>query len=504
MSTSVNDNNRIARNTLMLYIRMGVTMLVQLYTSRVVLEVLGIDDYGIWSLVATLVVSISFITAPLSTATQRFISYELGANNENKARLVFSQSIILYAAFSFAIIMLLETAGLWFLNYKLNIPNDKITITNIVYQFSILSFVVTLLKLPYDATIIAYEKMDFYAYMSILDVAMRLGIVFMLKAFNSIPHLVLYALLVFGVSVIMTFSYKIYCNKKYPITHIVFKIEKSVMRKMASFSGWSLMGSFAVMTANQGVNMVLNIFFGVAINATMGIANQVGNAVNQFVSNFQLAFQPPIVKAYARNEETQFINLIFNCAKISFLLMFLVITPLVFNMEAVLTLWLGKIPEYLPIFCKLTLLYMLIDTLSMALNIGIYANGNLRTYQILIATTILLLLPVSYFLLKQGVPPQYVLWARVIISVVTLFIRVFILNGYVLASIIKQSLTLIAKMALIILLAWSIPYIIINLIDINQIGCIIIELCWTCLMIWQLGLNTKEKKMITNVITRFL
>ena len=437
----------------MLYIRMGVTMLVQLYTSRIVLEVLGINDYGIWSLVASLVVSISFIVGPLSSATQRFLSFELGKGSEKNAQLLFSQSIILYAAFAIVLILILESAGLWFLNNKLNIPNDQVPIANIVYQFTIASFIVYIIRMPYDATIIAYEKMDFYAYLSIIDVAMKLGIVFMLKIFDNIPHLVLYAFLSFLVSVIVTFVYKIYCNKKYQITHIIFKIEKSIMYRLASFSGWSLLGSFAIMTSNQGVSMVLNIFYGVALNATMGIANQVGNAVNQFVSNFQLAFQPQIVKYYAKGDFHQLQDLIFRASRFSFLLLFAIAFPVVYNIDSILHLWLGdNVPEYTGVFCSLMIISFLFDALSAPLWMTIQASGNIRSYQIIITSILLLNIIISYIILRLDYAPTSVMIVRLIISISILIFRIIFVKKRIAFSLRNYIINIIIRLTSIALL----------------------------------------------------
>ncbi len=505
MTANVSANNRrIARNALMLYIRMGVTMLVQLYTSRVILEVLGIDDYGIWSLVATLVVSLSFITGPLSAATQRFISFELGTGNKNNAQKVFSQSIILYSVFAVGIILILETVGLWFLNHKLNIPYDKMMIANIVYQFSIASFVVSLIRMPYDATIIAYEKMDFYAYMSIIDVALKLGIVFMLKAFNSIPHLVLYSVLTFSVSLIMTLAYKIYCTKKYQITHIIFKLEKLVMRRIASFSGWSLMGSFAVMTSNQGVNMVLNMFFGVAINATMGIANQVGNAVNQFVSNFQLAFQPQIVKYYAQGDFHQLQELIFRASRFSFLLLFAIAFPIIYNIDAILHLWLGdNVPEYTGTFCSLMIISFLFDALSAPLWMSIQASGNIRNYQIIISVIFLLNIIISYIVLRFGYAPISVMIVRILISIFNLIFRIIFVYKRIDFSLRRYIITIMMRLAGIVLLNMVLINCI-NLVLPNTAGIIsiiinsIIFFAIYAIIVLSCGLDRLERKKIYN------
>lgn len=505
---TLSDNRRIAKNTLFLYIRMGITMLVQLYTSRVVLVVLGIEDYGIWSLVATLVVSISFITGPLSLATQRFLSYEIGKNNGAKANVIFSQSMILYGLFSLILLFLLETIGLWLLNNKLQIPDDKLFITNIVYQFSIASFIVTLLRMPYDATIIAYEKMGFYAFMSILDAFLKLGIVFLLSVIKEISFLLLYGILTLITTCIITIIYKLYCNYKYDITRLLYQLDKSIIKSMASFSGWSIMGAFAVMTANQGISMILNVFFGVAINATIGITNQVGNAVNQFVSNFQTAFNPQIIKVYAKKEIDRLIIMISDCSKMSFSLMLLIVVPLFFSMDSVLLMWLGTTPEYLSNFCRLTLIYMLIDTLSAPIYMGIYATGRIRQYQFFISLTFLLILPVSHILLKYDYPAIIVLYVRIINSVISLIIRIRFLNKSLSYSISIAYLKLILKLCFVTMVTCLLPYVVWNywMVQDRDLSHLIyyfaLSICWTFMMIFFISMNKREKSFIINFFKR--
>lgn len=415
---------------MMLYIRMAITMLVQLYTSRVVLEVLGIEDYGIWNLVATLVVSISFITIPLSSTVQRFLSFEIGTNNLNKAKIVFSQSFILYCGFSILLFILLESIGVWLLNTKLQIPEDKVYITNIVYQLSILIFLFTLLRTPYDAAIIAYEKMDFYAYISISDVIFKLGIVFALKLFNSEYILIVYGSLTLLISLIIFAIYKIYCNRCYPISYLSFRIDKKIFKQIFSYSGWSLLGAFALMTANQGINLVLNSFFGVVINATLGIANQVGNAVNQFVGNFQVAFQPSIIKTYAQNDIERLRALIFSTSKYSFLLLFMIACPIIFNMSSILSIWLGdNVPIDTSSFCILLIISLIFDAISAPLYMSLQATGKIKTYQIAISSILLLNIVVSYILLYVGLPPISAMYVKCGVSVLCIILRFYFVHA---------------------------------------------------------------------------
>ncbi len=437
-------------------------MVVQLYTSRIVLKVLGIQDYGIWSLIATLVVSISFFTGPLLSVIQRFISYEIGKGDEGKVREIFSQSMILFFVFSGFLLIVFETVGLWLLNTKLSIPAEKVVVTNIVYQLAIFTFLVTLVRMSYDALIIAYEKMDFYAYVSILDVGLKLGIVYILCLAPEIPILLLYGLLMFAVSVLIALTYKIYCNYFYDSSRIEFKVNRPVIKEMASFSGWSLMGAFAVMTANQGVSMTLNIFYGVVINAAMGITNQVGNAVNQFAANFQVAFQPQIVKLCSQHDLVNLHQLIYRTSRMSFLLLFAVAYPIMSNIGEILHLWLGdNVPIFTSEFCVWLITSLLIDCFSAPLWIAIQAVGRIRNYQIMISCIILLNILFSYILLYKGLPPVSVMVLKCIISILCFAARLLFcrkqvglsLNGYIKKVLVPITVTVLISLSLFFLIA---------------------------------------------------
>ena len=296
--TQLSNNKRIAKNTFYLYIRMIVIMLVQLYTSRVILQTLGVEDYGIYNIVAATVVSLSFITGPLSAATQRFLNFELGKKNNQRIKDIFSTSLLVYVLLSIIIIAIAETLGLWFLNSKMEIPTNRLHAANWVFQCSILTFVINILNIPFNSAIIAYEKMSFFAYVSIFEAIARLGSVFVLLFYRG-DKLILYSILIVCVTLSVTTIYKIYCNKHLQDIKINFIKDKCLLKQLLSFSGWSLFGSIASMSADQGLNLLLNLFWGVTVNAAMGISAQVSAAINQFVTNFQTAFRPQLIKSYA-------------------------------------------------------------------------------------------------------------------------------------------------------------------------------------------------------------
>ena len=430
-STVSENNKRIAKNTLMLYVKMGVMMLVSLYTSRVVLQTLGVDDFGIYNVVGGVVVLFSFLNAAMSSATQRFLNFELGKGDLVQVGRVFSMSLTVHFVIAGMVLILAETVGLWFLNSELNIPVERIGAANWVYQFSVATTLLGILLVPYNATIIAHERMGFYAWTSIVRALLLLGIVYLL-VIGNIDKLILYAGLVFAVNALMQIVYIAYCRRAFPQAAIYKPFrDKKLFHELISFSGWSLFGGVANMSASQGINMVMNIFCGVTVNAAMGIANQVNAAVYQFVSNFQTAFNPQIVKLYSSGEKESFIRLIFRASKISYFMMFLLTLPLLLNMEFVLGIWLGEVPEFAADFTRLTLTFALVDALSGPLWMSVQATGKIRNYQLIVSSFIFANLPLSIFLLWLGVSPAWVLAGKVFINIVITIWRAFYLEGEV-------------------------------------------------------------------------
>lgn len=497
-----NSNKRLARNTISLYIRTIIVMIVQLYTSRVVLNVLGIPDFGLWNLVASVVVSLSFITGPLTNSTQRFLNYEMGLGPQGKVAAVFSQSIILYLILGGILIIILEIFGLWFIDNKLDVAESQIQVANVVFQFSLVSFLMTLIRMPYNAAIIAYEKMDFYAYISIFEAVLKLGIVYLLLIIHTYSSLIVYAALTMAVTLIITIIYIIYCKIQFKLLKFQLKFDKSIIKSLTSFSSWSLFGSFSVMTSNQGVAWLLNSFLGVSINATWGITQQVTGAVTQFVSNFQTAFNPQIVKTYAANEETKFTNMLIICSRVSFYLMLIISVPIALNMESLLKLWLEQIPPYLTIFCKISLAYLLVDTLSSSLNIGIYASGKIKRYQLFISCILLLTLPLSYVSLKIGYPPVSTLVIRFAISIFSLLYRINYIDKLIISDIRTNLYRLLPRFLFITFICLLFPVIISYYTILNWIIITLLSILWTGAIIILYGFNQYERKYIYKYIRK--
>lgn len=404
-------------------------MVVSLYTSRVVLNTLGVEDFGVYNLVGGVVVLFSFINNGMTAATQRFLNFEMSKNSVNAVQRVFSVSMNAHFMIIAIILLLSETVGLWFLNHKLNIPSDRMYAANIVYQFSLLAFCFSVLKVPYNASVIAYEKMSFYAWISIIEVILKLLIVFLLVYFLY-DKLILYSILVFVVSIIVFVTYRFFCRRLFNSCKYQFIRDKELFKELVSFSGWSVFGNMALIGSNQGVSFILNIFLGVTINATMGIAAQVNTAIYSFVSNFQMAFNPQIVKTYASGNIERHKKLIFQASKFSFYLLLILAIPILLNTEYILTLWLKIVPLYAVEFTQLIVVFSLIDALSGPFWASVNATGKIRNYQIGVALILLMNLPVAYLLLHFKCSPVYVIVAKIVINFILFLYRIICSHKY--------------------------------------------------------------------------
>ena len=474
---------------------MLLNMGVSLYTSRIVLNTLGIEDFGIYNVVGGVVMMFSFMNSSMSSATQRFISFELGKNNYTQLKKVFSMSVNIHAIIAVAIFILAETIGLWFLNAKLVIPIERLEAANWVYQFSILSFMVTVMSVPYNATIIAYERMKVYAYVSIVEVALKLIIVFSLIWFGF-DKLKMYSILIFCVYVIVWLLYRIYCKRNFAVTNYKFFWEKSLYKTLMNYAGWNLFGNLASVTMDQGVNILINIFFGPAVNAARGIAFQVKGAVNGFVINFQIAMNPQIVKSFAADDIKYMHQIIFQGAKFSFFLLLILAMPILLETEIILKWWLKIVPEYTIIFTKLVLINVLIDCVSGPLMTAAQASGKIKKYQAVVGGLLLLILPISYLLLKIGLQPQITLYVSIFISIVALFARLYIISPLVNLSILTFVKFVLVRVLLVAVVSVILPLIIRNSIDEVLIRFIAVSTCSVIsvlLSIYWVGLRNEEQ-----------
>lgn len=464
--SETSNSKRMAKNTLFMYFRMGITMLVTLFTSRIVLQVLGVDDYGIYNIVGSVVVAFSFLSGPLGAATQRFYNFELGKNDTDRLNSVFNHSVIIYSILCAILFVVIEIGGLWFIANKMQLPPERMYAAQWAFQFSILCFIIGLIRMPFESLIIAHERMSFYAYVSIVEVVLKLINVYVLM-FVTMDKLILYAFNQVIIALIIIGCIYIFCKKSFQYIYFKRMWDKDMFRSLMSFSGWSLFGSLASMTANQGLNILLNVFYGVVVNAAMGIANQVSNAVNQFVINFQIAFRPQLIKSYANNEIAELRTLISRTSKFSFLLLFAIACPLIFNLQFLLEIWLGKdsVPEYSDAFTTCILIYALLETLSAPMCTVIQATGRIKTYQLVISAIMFCNILLSYVFLKLGYPPVVVLEIKCCLDCVYLFTRMFFMRNMVGFSIREYSLKVLLPLIIVVSISSLVTYLASHIID---------------------------------------
>ena len=424
------NNKRIAKNTLFLYARMLLTMAVTLYTSRVVLQVLGVEDFGIYNVVGGVVAMFSILSGSLSAAISRFITFELGADNQKRLKAVFSSAIMIQWTLAALIIVLAEILGVWFLNHRMNIAQERLLAANWVLQCSIATFAINLISVPYNAAIIAHERMQAFACVSVIEAFLKLVAVYVLSVF-LFDKLIVYSFLLLGISLIIRMIYGIYCGKNFAECHFHFIMNKSLLREMISFAGWNFIGASSGVLKGQGVNILLNLFCGPAVNAARGIAVQVETAVLSFANNFMTALNPQITKSYAIGNSGYMLSLLYQGARLSFYMLFLLSLPLLIETEMVLRLWLHIVPDYTAIFVRLILILSLLESLSAPLITAMLATGNIRNYQLVVGGLQMLNFPVSYLFLRWGFLPEITFIIAIAISQCCLLVRLIMLRGMI-------------------------------------------------------------------------
>lgn len=427
MTGKFENNRRIAKNTLMLYVRMLFTMVVSFYTSRVVLEVLGVSDYGIYNVVGGLVTMFTFASGAMSSATQRFLSVEIGKGPDGDVRRMFSTVVMVHIVLAVVVFVVGEAVGVWFLNTYMNFPADRYAAANWVYQLSLATFVIDVISVPYNAAIIAYERMKAFAYVSIADVTLKLAVVCLITL-TTYDRLVVYAALLAIMAMAIRIIYGCYCSVHFPQCRCDMKWDMERAKNIMSFLGWNLIGSLAGVGKEQGVNVLLNLFFGSAVNAARGVAYQAMYAISGFASNFQVAMNPQIIKSYAAGEKDEMFKLVFRGSKYSFLMLLMLSLPVAVEAPFILDLWLKEVPEYTVVFLRIVLLTTLIDSLSNSLITSMHASGKVRDYQIVVGGLSLLTLPVAYVCFKIGYPPQVAMWVSAAVAVVCHFARQLLLR----------------------------------------------------------------------------
>lgn len=500
---SSQNNKRIAKNTLMLYFRMLFSMGVTLYTSRIILNVLGIEDFGIYNVVGGVVAMFALINASLSSASQRFITFELGKKTDQRLGETFSVVVTIHFTLAIVIFILAETIGLWFLNTYLNIISSRMSAANWVFQCSLLSFIIGLISVPYNAAIIAHERMKAFAYIGIIEVVLKLAIVFALY-FGRFDKLKFYAVLVLVVSISVRLLYGHYCKRNFDECKLRLLWNKDIFWKIASFSGWNFIGASAVVLMKQGVNVLLNMFYGVVVNAAMGIALQVQGVVSGFVNNFMTALNPQITKSYASNDRKYMMSLVLQGARFSFYLMFFLSLPVLVETKSVLKLWLKVVPDYAVVFVQFSLVFAITQTLSNTLTTAILATGNIKTFQMVVGGLLLLNFPFSYIILRLGLPPQSTLVIAIALSFVCLFANLYFLRGMIKFPVIYYLRHVLLNVVVVAVLSSIIPIIVCLRMQsgITRLFCV----CCVCAMstttvIYSIGLSKKERAFVHDKIS---
>ena len=500
---SQENNKRIAKNTMMLYIRMLFTMAVSLFTSRVVLNTLGVEDYGIQNVVGGVVAMFSVLSGSMSSSISRFITFELGRGDINRLKTVFSTGVNIQLGMSLLIIVIAEAVGVWFLNCKMNIPAERMVAANWVFQCSILAFVINLLSVPYNASIIAHEKMSVFAYISVIEVSLKLVIVYLLTI-SPFDRLITYSVLLVCVGTLIRFIYGFYCKRHFEECTYHFVFDKAILKSMASFAGWNFLGNGAYMLNTQGVNILMNMYFGVAVNAARGVATQVDTALKQFVNSFTTAVNPQITKSYAQGDLESMHKLVCRSAKFSAFLMIFFAVPIILETDTILTIWLKNPPAFASVFLKWIIISSFMDTvLANSLVTSMFATGNIKNYQIIVTSVGCLVFPLSWIAFKLGFEPYVGYIIYFIIYSILLFVRLYLLRNMVKLPIMMYIREVLFKVLPIMAICFTIPALLLFSMEEGLLRLILIVVLSTIVSsfsIYHFGLNKGEKKYLIELI----
>ena len=481
-------------------------MLVALYTSRVILNALGEDDYGIYGVVGGIVVFFNIIQGSLNAAISRFITFELGKGDSDRLSRVFSTSVNIQVLMSVVFLVFAEVIGVWFLEYKMNIPEGRMYAAHWVLQCSILSFVVGLLSVPYNATIIAHEHMGAFAYLSILSTFLNLGVALII---NYVPFdkLIFYALCIVWINVLMRIIYGIYCKIHFQEATWHFVKDKALVKEMAGVAGWNFLGASSGVLLGQGVNILMNIFFGVAVNAARSIASQVDNAVNMLVNNFTMALNPQITKSYASGDLSYMHDLVCKGAKYSFFIMLIPSLPILLETPQILELWLKQVPNFTIVFVRLTILISLVSVLSQTLITSMLATGKIKKYQIIISSLSYSIFIFAYLAYWLGLPPYASYIIQLIVFVIELGARLLLLRGMISLSIREYAISVILKIMVVIIVASIIPVLVMLSMHESLLRLFficILSVVSVLLTIYGLGLSSGERKWLNGKVVSFV
>ena len=503
MSDTATNNKRIAKNTLFLYMRMFILMLVSLYTSRVILDALGVEDYGIYNIVGGFVSMFALISAALTSACSRFLNFELGKGDPVRQNVVFSTALTIQWGLVLVVVILAEAIGLWYVNNIMVLPLERLNAANWCFQFSVFSFCMNLITVPYNASIVAHEKMKAFAYIGLFQGLAQLGISFLVY-WEPFDRLVYYALLLMLLQFLIRLCYQVYCHKHFQECHYQFVFDKPLLKHMFSYSLWQLIGSGAGILKNHGINLVLNLFFGPTINAAKGISNQVDRAISLFVGNFMMAMNPQITQSYAKGDYGYMHQLVNKGARFSFYLLLFLSLPVIINANFILHLWLKQVPPYAVAFSQLTLVAIMISSISKPLTTAQNATGNVRNYQMVVGGIEMLNLPLGYLALFMGMLPTSVVMVSIGVNILSLGARLYMLpftvTGFNRMKFFKE---VILTCLIVAIIASVIPIAIYQLLPENVIGFfanVMVCLFLSAFVIFYLGCSKSERSFILSKV----
>lgn len=499
----MSNYRRILKNAVFLYFRMIIVTGVALFTSRYVLNVLGVQDFGVYNLVGGFVTLVSFLNSAMTTATQRYIAFDIGAGNLSNLKKTFSTAMLIHCGIGLTIFILGETVGLWYINNVMVYAQERSVAVNIIYQFLLFTFLINIIQVPYNALITAYERMNVFAMFSLGEAMLKLLAVFLI---TKIPgdNLVVYGALIFVVAIIVRLSYQVYCRKHFHESRFEFIYDRKYLKELIHYSSWNLIGNLAAILRMQGNNVVLNYFFGVVINAAYGLALQVNSSINSFVTNLQTAFNPQIIKTYANGDTDQCTRLATYASKFSFFIILLVVAPLLYNLDFVITAWLSNVPDFTMEFLRISLLMLLVDSLSGPYMTVITATGKIKAYHLVIGSFMLLCLPLSYIFLKLGYTPTVVFSIMIVMNSVAYLLRLVFVKRLVGLDMVNLFWNKIFRIAIIVfLLLLFCRFINIGFDTAGWIHLILtssILISFISILILVVGLGKQERKKIFSLI----
>ena len=502
----ISDNKRIAKNTLLLFLRMFYSLIISLYTTRVVLSSLGFTDYGIYNVVGSVVSMFVFLKSALGNASNRFITFALGKGDETRLNVVFSTSVLVHFILGLIIVVLAETVGLWFLYEKMVIPEERMVAAQWCYQFSVLTCFLSVICVPYDAEIIAHERMGVFAFVQVFNTTINLLIVYLISH-TSYDRLILYSFLLMVIQILNRVFYGIYCGRTFKECHFKWIKDKSLIKEMTSFAGWSMFGNLAVVCYNQGLNILINLFYGPVVNAARGIAVQVQGIVKGFITNFQIAVNAQITKSYAVKDMQRMRSLIILSSKFSYYLMLILSLPVFFGAPKILGLWLGNVPDHTVNFIRILIFIMLVSTLENSIAVSKQAVGNIRNYQIIVGSLLLTILPVSYVVLRLGAPVESIFIVHLIVAMISQIVRVLLVRKDIGLPLREYLNVVVFRLAVVTVISSIVPFVIYKFCPDTIWMMILVILCSiisVAVSVMLFGVNETERQFILKYVRGFI